>query len=82
MGLYPEGLITGMKNLFQIWWAYNRGGGGYNLEDYNRDFTVFYIKFRFCETFAVINFVTRIFSIETLDKLRTIQCWSGNTSRI
>ena len=24
--LYPGGLITGMKNLFQIWWAYNRGG--------------------------------------------------------
>ena len=33
MGLYPGGCITGMKNLFLIWWAYNRG-------DYNRDFTV------------------------------------------
>ena len=31
VGLYPGGLITGglitgMKNLYQIWWAYNRGG--------------------------------------------------------
>ena len=40
MGLYPGGLITGMKNLFQIWWAYNRGGGGEG--DYNRDFTGFF----------------------------------------
>ena len=38
MVLYLErgvgGLITGMKNLFQILWAYNRGG------DYNWDFTI------------------------------------------
>ena len=33
-GLISRGLITGVKTLFQIWWAYNRG-------DYNRDFTVF-----------------------------------------
>ena len=38
MGLYPGGLITGMKNLFQIWWVYNREA--YNRRDYNRDFKV------------------------------------------
>ena len=43
---------------------------------------IFYIKFRFCETFAVIDFVTKIFSIENMDKFRTIKCWSGKTGRI
>ena len=33
------------------------------------------IKFRFCETFTVINSVIRILLIETLYKLRTIKCW-------
>ena len=81
MSLYQGRLITGMKNLFQIRWTYNRGEaitGG----DYNWDFTVFYINFRFSETFAIINFVTNIFSIETLDKFRSIKFWSGNTGRI
>ena len=36
---------------------------------------VFYIKFRLCETFTVINSVTRILFIETLYRFRTIKCW-------
>ena len=36
---------------------------------------IFYIKFRFRETFTVINSVTRILLIETLYKFRTIMCW-------
>ena len=35
---------------------------------------IFYIKFRFRETFTVINSLTRILLIETLYKLRTIKC--------
>ena len=35
---------------------------------------MFYIKFTFCETFTVINSVTRILLIETLHKFRTIKC--------
>ena len=35
----------------------------------------FYIKFRFCETFTVINSITRILLIETLYKFRNIKCW-------
>ena len=35
---------------------------------------IFYIKFRFCETFTVTNFVTRILLIETLFNFRTIKC--------
>ena len=31
------------------------------------------IKFRFCDTFTVTNFVTRIFLIETLSNFRTIK---------
>ena len=35
---------------------------------------IFYIKFWFCETFTVINSVTRTLLIETLCKFRTIKC--------
>ena len=34
-----------------------------------------YIKFRFCESFTVINSVPRIVIIETLYKFRTIKYW-------
>ena len=36
---------------------------------------IFYIKFRFCELFTVINSVNRILLIETLYKFRIIKCW-------
>ena len=36
---------------------------------------IFYVKFRFCETPAVINSVTRILLVETPYKFRTIRCW-------
>ena len=36
---------------------------------------IFYIKFRFCETFTEINSVTRTLLIETLSKFRTVKCW-------
>ena len=36
---------------------------------------IFYIEFGFCETFTVINSVTRILLIKTLYKFRTIECW-------
>ena len=35
---------------------------------------IFYIKFKFCKTFTVTNSVTRILSIKTLYKFRTIMC--------
>ena len=38
-------------------------------------FNIFCIKLRFCETFTVINFVTRTLFIEALPKFRTIKCW-------
>ena len=102
-----------MKNLFQIWWAYNPGGllpGFYGISIqifcsllcsfvlYSMVFCnrlvfecfvpniwllfenmyllscwfhcveIFYIKFRFCEAFTIINSVTRILLIETLYK--------------
>ena len=36
---------------------------------------IFYIRFRFCETFTVVNSVARILLIEILYKFRTIKCW-------
>ena len=35
---------------------------------------ILYIKCRFCETFTVINFVTRILLIETLYSFKTFKC--------
>ena len=36
---------------------------------------IFYIKFRFCRLFTVINSTTTISSIKTLYKFRSIKCW-------
>ena len=36
---------------------------------------IFYIKFRFCRLFTVINSMTTISSIKTLYKFRSIKCW-------
>ena len=36
---------------------------------------IFYIEFRFCETFTVINSVIKILLIKTLYKFRAIKCW-------
>ena len=36
---------------------------------------IFYIKFRFCRLFTVINSTTTISLIKTLYKFRTIKCW-------
>ena len=39
---------------------------------------IFYIKFRFCETFTVVNSVTRILLIETLCKFRKYSKYKNN----
>ena len=36
---------------------------------------IFYIKFRFCETYTVTSSVTKNLLIETLSNFRTIKCW-------
>ena len=75
MGLYPGGLITGMKNLFQIWWAYNRGRTitgilryifciFYNILIF---FYIFYIFFYF-----VVNLIFTVSFLKIFSKLKNV----------
>ena len=57
--LVLECLVPNIRLLLSCWFHY---------------VAIFYIKFRFCEAFTVINSAIRILLIETLYKFRTTKC--------
>ena len=76
-------------HLFGIWWSfaidfffrmfYSKHSitfeNMYLLSFWFRCVDIYYIKFRFCETYTVTSSPTRNVLTETLSNFRTIKCW-------